>query len=122
MVTAELSSTLAAAASTGIPESTIRYWLEDPKFAELRAKTREETAAGFDVLVHLAQERLQTLIPTMEPRDLTVLLGVATDKGQLLAGQATGRTEHRELDSGLDDHESEALRKAIDEALAKVKA
>lgn len=116
VVTAELSSTLAAAEAHGIPESSIRYWLDDPRFAELRVKTREETAEGFGVLIHMAQARLQELIPTMEPRDLTILLGVATEKGQLLAGHATARTETRDLDS-LDDHERDALRDAIDREL-----
>jgi hypothetical protein len=117
VVTAELASTMAAAEATGIPESTVRYWLDDPRFAELRTKTREEAAAGFSVLMHKAQERLEALIPTMDARDLTVLLGVVTDKNQLLAGQPTGRLET--VTGGLEDHEKEQLRAAIRSALAR---
>lgn len=122
VVTAEMSSTLAAAEALGIPESSIRYWLDDPQFANLRTKTREETAEGFGVLVHMAQGRLLELIPTMDARDLTILLGVATEKGQLLSGQATGRTETKTLTDGLADHEREALRRVIDLAIAEAVA
>ncbi len=117
VIAAEMSTAASAAAATGIPENTIRYWLDRPEFVELREKTRDELAEGFHVLAHKAQERLTELIPTMEPRDLTILLGVATDKGQLLSGGATHRTETRDLDDNLDDHERKALREAIDREL-----
>lgn len=109
IIAAELSSIPAAAADKGIPESTLRYWLESPKFAELRAKTREDTAEGFAVITSMAMGRLQELIPTMEARDLITLMGVATDKGQLLSGEATSRTESRELLTDFDDHERQAM-------------
>ena len=121
VVTAELSSTLAAAEAHGIPNSTLRYWLDDPRFANLRAKTREETASGFSVLVHMAQERLRELIPTMEAKDLITLTGVATDKGQLLAGHATQRTETADVTAKLTDHESAALEAAVEELLESAK-
>ena len=121
IIAAEMTNAATAAEQAGIPESTLRYWMDNPKFAELRAKTREEEASGFRVIVHRVQERLFELIPTMEPRDLTILLGVATDKSELLMGAATSRTEHRDLTAGFDDHESALLgdmfRKAIVEAI-----
>lgn len=122
VVTAELSSTMAAAEATGIPRTTIAYWLDDPAFVTLRQKTRQDAAEGFDILMHMAQGRLRELIPTMEARDLTILLGVATEKAQLLAGQPTSRTETRALTDGLDDHEKAALRAVVDDVLAKVTA
>ena len=122
MVTAELSSTMAAAEKTGIPRTTIAYWLDDPAFVDLRRKTREESAEGFDVLIHMAQGRLQELIPQMEPRDLVTLLGVATDKAQLVSGKATARTETKELTEGMNDHEREALRKVLETVLEEVPA
>ncbi len=109
IIAAELSTVAAAAKAQGIPESTLHYWLEEPRFAELRAKTREEQAAGFQVITTLAMARLTELVPTMEPRDLITLMGVAADKGQLLSGGATGRTEHRELLTDFDDHERDAM-------------
>ena len=119
VIAAEMSTVSAAAEAHGINESTVRYWMEDPRFASLREKTREEASGGFTVLMHLAQERLARLVPEMEPRDLIVLLGVATDKGELLGGRATARTENVSITDGLDDHEKDALREAIMGELAR---
>jgi transposase-like protein len=114
VIAAEMSTVAAAAQANGVPESTLRYWMDDPKFADLRAKTREEAATGFRVLMHAAQARLFDLIPTMEARDLTILLGVAADKGQLLSGEATSRTETRSVTDDLPDDEKRRLRDWID--------
>jgi hypothetical protein len=117
VTTAVASNVLAAAQESGIPRSTIRYWVESPEFAELRQKTREEAAEGWQVVQHLALARLKELIPTMEARDLTVLAGIAVDKSQLLGGQATSR--HETVTEGWDDHERTALRESIREHLDK---
>lgn len=50
----------------------------------------------------------------MEARDLTILLGVATDKGLLLAGDATSRSETRTWTDDLGDDEKQKLRDWID--------
>jgi transposase-like protein len=114
VIAAEMSTAAAASQASGVPESTVRYWLDNPKYAELRVKTREEAAAGFSVLMYMAQERLRELIPTMEPRDLTILLGVSAEKAQLLGGGPTSRTETRTLADDLDDDEKRRLRDWID--------
>lgn len=116
---AAASSVLAAAQETGIPRTTIAYWLEQPEFVELRQRTREQTAEEFMVIAHLALDRLRSLIPTMDARDLTVLVSMSADKGQLLSGGATSRTETRDLTADLDDHERAALKDAITAELAK---
>lgn len=120
VIAAELSTAAAASQATGVPESTVRYWLDNPKYAELRVKTREEAAAGFSVLMYMAQERLRELIPTMEPRDLTILLGVSAEKSQLLGGGPTSRTETRALSDDFDDDEKQRLRDWIDALPATV--
>ena len=117
VIAAEMSSTLAAAESAGIPRKTLAYWMDDPEFAALRQKTREELGEESKALAHKALGEIQRRLPEFEPRDLTVLYGVLTDKAQLLAGQATGRTEHRDLTGNLPDHEAEALAEAIEEWL-----
>lgn len=116
---AAASSVLAAAEQTGIPESTVRYWWHKPEFAELRDRTREQTASDFAVIQHMGLARLVELIPTMDARDLTVLVSMAVDKGQLLSGGATSRTETRDITADLDDHERAALKDAITAELAK---
>lgn len=109
VIAAEMASVAAASEQTGIPERTIRHWQDNPELAKLAAKTRDEMADGFRVLTQIAVERLIELVPTMEARDLTILAGVAVDKGQLLTGEATHRTEHRELLADFDDGEREAV-------------
>lgn len=122
IIAATVSTAAAAAEAQGIPESTIRYWLDSPQFAELRTKTREEMAAGSMVLAHMAADELGKKIRAgeVEPRDLATIYGIAIDKGQLLAGAATSRSETRDVTDTLDDHERENLRNAIDTYLAGV--
>jgi transposase-like protein len=116
IIAATVSTAHAAALEMGIPDQTLRYWLDQPEFATLRNKTREEMAAGSFVLAQLAQQELTKKIRAgeVEPRDLAVILGIAIDKGQLLAGAATSRTETRAITDGMDDHERQNLRDAID--------
>jgi transposase-like protein len=115
------SSTMAAAEQTGIPRKTLAYWMDDPEYADLRQKTREQIAEGSMVLANLAQAELTRKVKAgeVEPRDLAVIYGIAIDKAQLLAGMATARTETRTLTDGLDDHEKQLLRDLIDGATAE---
>lgn len=120
IVAAEMTSTSAAAQAMGLPERTVADWTRDPDYQELRLRAREMVGEDALVLAQLAAAEIRRKLPTFEPRDLTILFGVMIDKAQLLAGQATARTETRTLTDSLDDHEREALRKIIDEALATV--
>lgn len=110
---ASASSVLAASEQTGIPRKTIEYWLDKPEFATLRQKSAEDMAEQFRVAAQMALARLIELIPSMKAHDLVVLAGVATEKGQLLAGKATDRVENVSITDGLDDHEKHALKQAI---------
>lgn len=116
---AAASSVLAAAQESGIPRTTLRSWLQKPEYDELRQKTREELADQWRVLTQKALARLDALIETMEPRDLTTLAGTGVDKSQLLAGEATHRTELRKVTDGLDDHEKQKLRDVLNAELDK---
>jgi transposase-like protein len=114
---AEIEGVTATAEKMGIPRKTGEYWLDSPRFAELRQKTREEMRDGFRVLVHKAQERLEMLVPTMEPRDLIVLMGVSTEKALLVGGDATARSEVNTY-HGYNDHEKRAAADLIRSAVA----
>jgi hypothetical protein len=116
---AAASSVVAAAEATGIPATTIDYWMHKPEFVAIRDRTREDLAEEMRVLAHKATERLVQLIPTMDARDLTVLASMSTDKSELLTGGATARTETRTLTDGFDDDERQALKDAIDAELAR---
>lgn len=110
-----------ASRQTGIPERSIRVWMDNPEFAELRTKTREELSEGFKALAHLSMTRLleQVRAGLVEPRDLTILLGVATDKHLLLTGEATTRTESKDITHDLDDHEAEVFGEVVRAELAR---
>lgn len=120
VVTAALaSSVLAVAQAEGIPSQTIDYWMHSEEFGKLREETREARADAAKVISLLAADEIRKRIPTMESKDLINLYGVTVDKGELLSGGATSRTETRDLTAGWDDHERGALKDAIDAELAK---
>lgn len=120
VMAAEMTSVSEAARAKGYPRKTVEYWFDDPEFAVYRQKTREDIAPEAISLIHLALETIKRKLDQFEPRDLTVLVGVLTDKSQLLTGKATERTE--QITGGMDDHEREALRSVLDEAMSKVDA
>jgi len=103
IVTAELTNPAATANATGIPESTIRYWMDDPSFAEFRAKTRDDMVDATALLAHRILGRISATLDQFEPRDLTILFGVMVDKAQLLSGGATSRLESRDISGTLSD-------------------
>ena len=117
VIAAEMSSLTEAAASNDVPITTLDYWMDLPEFVELRKKTREDMAEESKALAHKTLAVIKAKIDQFEPRDLTILYGVLVDKGQLLTGQATSRAETRQLTEGLDDHEKEALRTIIADAI-----
>ena len=117
VIAAEFTTVEAAAEAAGIPRTTVQYWFDAPEFVTLRQKTREDLAEESMSMAHLVLSEIKRRINEYEPRDLSVLLGILVDKGQLLTGHATGRIETRDITDTLDDAEREALRNAIDEYL-----
>ncbi len=107
VVAAEASSVLAASEQLGIPESTIRYWMDDPRFAELRENAREHMAEEALVVARLGWQMLGKAMARgeIEARDLVMAVGMATDKSQLLNGAATARTEARDITGTISDAE-----------------
>jgi transposase-like protein len=100
------SSTLAAAEQSGVPESTLRYWMNDPEFAEIREKARAELAPLAATAAFYAWVEAIRLLREhkLDPHDVIFLAGLSVDKSQLLSGAATMRTETRALSDSLDDH------------------
>lgn len=116
VMAAEMTSPTAAAQASGVPETNIRRWRDDPELAEYGAKTREELADGTRMLVGLLVDTIAAAIRAgkFEPRDLAVLLGITVEKSQLLGGGPTSRTETRTLSDDFDDDEKQRLRDWID--------
>lgn len=85
-----------AAAQLKIPESTLRRWIEDRDLAA-PAELREEKKLG---LAELFEAEIRAAILSMESkrdgasyRDTGTVIGILTDKVQLLRGEPTVRTE-----------------------------
>jgi hypothetical protein len=68
------------------------------------------------VVARLAWGKLAETIRAgkLDPDQLLLAVGIATDKATLLSGGATSRTETRDLTAALNDHERDALADAID--------
>jgi fructose-specific component phosphotransferase system IIB-like protein len=106
VMAAEVLGAAAVRKSQGIPKRTL------PKYQKHTEKSLDDIADGFKVIMAMAQEALISQIPNMGGRDLTILLGVSTDKHQLLTGKATNRTESRALTGMTDADVRDALREA----------
>lgn len=121
VLAAELSGVTEAAKQTGIPKTTLHYWTEQPEFVQFRTRTREDLADEVRVVAHLAWKRIaQSLISgEMEPRDAIFAAEKSSSLMQLLTGEATSRTETRNLADDLDDHETEVLGELIRDELAR---
>ncbi len=120
VIAAEMTTNVAAAKAIGANESVVRYWMHDPAFAIYREKAREELGPEGIALAHKVLGEILRRLPEFEPRDLSTLYGILIDKAQLVTGEATSRTETKAITSGLTDHESAAMRKLLDEALAEM--
>lgn len=105
-----------AEVQTGIPKTTIHYWLRQPEFAPLRTTAREIVAEDFWVGVQVGIEEVSKGLrnPDISLRDKALALGVVYDRFALLTGLPTTRSETRDITEKLDDHERDALADAID--------
>jgi hypothetical protein len=96
----------AAAESTGIPRTTILYWLDKPEFVALRQKSRDEVAERMWSVIQLGVDEIAKGIQGDAPlRDKATAVGILYDKHALLTGGATGRTESRDITGTLSDLE-----------------
>lgn len=86
--------------------NTLKYWYDHEDFADVRNKTREELAEGSVAMALIAQGELVRRIRSGDISDqaLVAAYGVGIDKGQLLSGRATERTESHEW--RIDDYET----------------
>ena len=112
VLAAEMTGVVQASEQSGIPESTIRYWMEQPEFAAYRAKAREDLKDEITVVAHLAWQRVAEGLyaGTLEPRDALFAAEKATTQFLLLSGEATSRSESRDLTDDITDDERQRLR------------
>jgi hypothetical protein len=115
---AEVNGVLPTARKHNVPESSIRYWREDPTFAKLREETKEAVAQDVWGAFQLGLKRIVELIPvTTDLQKVSVATAIIYDKFALISGAATSRAESRSLVDGMDDHEREQLKSVLEEAL-----
>jgi hypothetical protein len=116
VLAADMVGLTAAAEQSGIPKSTLVYWLERPEFAQFRTSTREAQEDGVRVVAQLAWQRVAERLQRdeMEPRDILFAAEKASNVLMLLGGEATSRTETRSITDGYDDTEKQRLRDFID--------
>ena len=121
VMASDMLGVVAASDQSGIPATTIEYWLHKPEFAEFRTKTREDLVEEVGLVAHLAWQRVAEALKRgdLEPRDALFAADKATTLYQLVTGEATNRTESRDLTGGFDDEEKAAmadlLKRAIEE-------
>lgn len=105
----------AASASTGIPERTIYVWQESEEFAELRARTKDQVADEWWAGI---QKGFRAVIAGFDGDDplqqKATAAAILFDKLALMRGEATSRSESRDLTKVYDDHELTTLRDFID--------
>ena len=119
VMASDMLGVVAAADQSGIPATTIEYWLHKPEFAEFRTKTREDLAEEVGIVAHLAWQRVAEALKRgdLEPRDALFAADKATTLYQLVTGEATQRTEQRDITADLKPEEAAALANDIDEWL-----
>lgn len=98
---------------TGIPKQTIDYWQSKPEFGHLRTTARETVAEQFWVGIQVGlREVLKGLESDAPLKEKADALRVMADRYALLTGDATSRTESRELNDLPDSTYVEAIREA----------
>jgi hypothetical protein len=103
VIASELTNSAQAEKTTGIPHQTILRWRDDPDLRVYVQKTRDEMAEEMRGLSALTLFHIRQRIAEFEPKELVTLLGVSTEKALLLAGDATSRSEVRDISGTLPD-------------------
>uniref|UniRef100_A0A6M3LQW5 Uncharacterized protein n=1 Tax=viral metagenome TaxID=1070528 RepID=A0A6M3LQW5_9ZZZZ len=119
IMAADMVGVVEAKRRTGIPASTIRYWMDRPEFVEFRTKTREDLAESVRTVAHLAWQRVAEGLARgdFEPRDILFAAEKSASLMQLLSGNPTERVES--VTAGMNDHERAQLREVLQRAIAE---
>lgn len=109
----------AASDQTGIPESTVRSWMDTDEFAQLRNRTKEAVAEEWWAIVQEGMRRVRELLPdSTDIQKTATATAIIADKMLLIRGEPTS-IAHLNLAEGMDDHERELLSDAIRGELAR---
>jgi hypothetical protein len=103
---AETGSVTKAADASGVSRpAASNYVKSDDEFDEVRREKRHDIIEAIAHARRLYAEHLAKpdIVAATDSRDAATVLGILTDKHQLLTGQATERRESRNLTSARDD-------------------
>jgi hypothetical protein len=91
---------------TGIPKTTIQYWVDSPEFDHLRTTARETVVETFWAAVQVGLDEVVKGFRSEAPlKDKAVALATVYDRHALLTGGATARSESRDITGSLSDSE-----------------
>jgi hypothetical protein len=89
---------------TGIPKTTIHYWMKTDEFAELAEIARDKVADVFWASLQVGLDEVtKGFRSEASLKDKAYALGVVYDRHALLTGGATNRSESRDVTGTLSD-------------------
>ena len=110
----------AAARATGIPENTIREWVGRPEFAELRERTKQAVADEWWAGVqHGFRRVIEAFDQEADVQKKATAAAILFDKVAMLRGEATSRSEARDITNQFNDHENDTLSELLRAELAR---
>ena len=110
---AAVEGVTAAERETGIPKTTIQYWTEKPEFVHLRTTARETVIEQLWVGIQVGIEALTAGLQGDAPvNHKAAAFQALAERYALLNGEATTRSENRELYDRPDHELRDGLREA----------
>ena len=108
-----LRGTKAAADQSGVSQRTVQRWVDDPAMAQLVAETkdgvRDHIWAGMQIGLASVVEGLKDPDAPLQARANT--FGILFDKWSLMAGEATARTESKNITDDIPSSVKRELRR-----------
>lgn len=119
VMAADMLGVSVASEQAGIPYRTVGYWMNLPEFAEYRQRAHEDLAEEVGIVAHLAWQRVAEALREnrLDPRDALFAADKATTLYQLVTGEATNRTEMRDVTDSMSPVETLQLATDIEEWL-----
>ena len=107
---------------TGIPKTTIDYWLDKPEFVHLRTTAREKVIEELWVGIQVGVKELTDGLKGDAPlHHKASAFDSLAERYALLNGEATARHETADVTAKLNDHETAALEDALENLLESAK-
>jgi hypothetical protein len=101
-----------ASRQTGIPRTTIQDWFESEEFVALRQRTKDQVADEWWAGVqHGVKSVIREFDGNAPLRDKAIAVGVLFDKLALMRGEATSRSESKDISDDISPTVKRELRR-----------